>query len=130
MKLLTSKFAPTLVCLFIALFIISEVVNYSEGFPMETSFQNMRRKRAMPKKSKSKNSKSSLSASENIKKKTTKKSGTSEKVENLLNEDISVKKALLLASAGAFVGLGAGIIGGRKVQQNQYENMNQLQYNR
>uniref|UniRef100_A0A915P8R1 Uncharacterized protein n=3 Tax=Meloidogyne TaxID=189290 RepID=A0A915P8R1_9BILA len=114
MKVVALKYSSVFVCL-LTLFIICEIVNYSEGVPMETLFPTLREKRARP----------PLSRKENkrvVKKKETGFVGTLKGAKNSLdNKSVSGTKALGLTALGIAVGTLGGIVAGRGIEKDQQQ---------
>ncbi|CAK5031091.1 unnamed protein product [Meloidogyne enterolobii] len=127
MKVFAFKYAPVFVCL-LALFIICEIVNYSEGFPTGTLFREKRANGGNGK---------SLSKQENKlggKKKSFKKNGSGGIVgtlknakKSLDNKSISGTTAIGVALAGVAAGTLVGTVGGRVIEKNQQEAVQQFQ---
>ncbi|CAK5071294.1 unnamed protein product [Meloidogyne enterolobii] len=128
MKVFAFKYAPVFVCL-LALFIICEIVNYSEGFPTGTLFREKRANGGNGK---------SLSKQENKlggKKKSFKKNGSGGIVgtlknakKSLDNKSISGTQAVGLTALGVGLGTLVGTVAGRGIEKDQQGFMQQ-QYN-
>ncbi|CAK5084242.1 unnamed protein product [Meloidogyne enterolobii] len=121
MKVFAFKYAPVFVCL-LTVFIICEIVNYSEGFHTETLFPTLREKRARP----------PLSRKENkrvVKKKGTGIVGTLKSAKKSLdNKSITGTQAVGLTALGVGLGAIVGTVGGRVIEKDQQGYMQQ-QYN-
>uniref|UniRef100_A0A915MW11 Glycine zipper 2TM domain-containing protein n=1 Tax=Meloidogyne javanica TaxID=6303 RepID=A0A915MW11_MELJA len=121
MKVYAFNYSSGFICL-LALFIIFEIVNYSEGVPTETLFPTLREKRARPPLSKKENKRV-------VKKQGTGIVGTLKGAkESLDNKSISGTKAIGVALLGVGLGAVAGTVAGRGIEKDQQGFMQQ-QYN-